>query len=142
MNSHLTAFNCHFTGISAVIVQPHNNNINPTATNRVRVGRQNESIRRYMCPVGFFRLKRYCYYLSGGTAPWREAYFHCKDRNATLAILDRNGKDRMLRKYLSSDQFSKSFKKSLKKIKNVKYILLNFSVQHSRELRIASNCPE
>ncbi|KOX75747.1 hypothetical protein WN51_12074 [Melipona quadrifasciata] len=91
--------------ISAVIVQPRNNNINPTAASRVRVGRQNESIRRYMCPVGFFRLKRYCYYLSGGTAPWREAYFHCRDRNATLAILDRNGKDRMLRKYLSSDQF-------------------------------------
>ncbi|CAD1469709.1 unnamed protein product [Heterotrigona itama] len=107
VNSHLTPFNYHFTGISAVIVQPHNNNINPTATHRVRVGRQNESIRRYMCPVGFFRLKRYCYYLSGGTAPWREAYFHCKDRNATLAILDRNGKDRMLRKYLSSDQFTK-----------------------------------
>ncbi|XP_050485275.1 uncharacterized protein LOC126870998 isoform X1 [Bombus huntii] len=95
------------TCISAVVAQPYNNSINPAATNRLRIGRQNEIIRRYMCPIGFFRLKRYCYYLSGGTAPWREAYFHCKDRNATLAILDRNGKDRMLRKYLSSDQFTK-----------------------------------
>jgi len=51
-------------------------------------------------------LKRFCYYLSAGTASWRDAYFHCKDRNATLAILDRNGKDRMLRKYLMGDQFS------------------------------------
>ncbi|XP_017762859.1 PREDICTED: uncharacterized protein LOC108552708 [Eufriesea mexicana] len=94
-------------GISAVVVQPYNDRINPTATNKPRLGRQNGGIKRYACPIGFFRLKRYCYYLSGGTAPWREAHFHCKDRNATLAILDRNGKDRMLRKYLSSDQFTK-----------------------------------
>lgn len=94
-------------GISAVVVQPYNITVSPTVENRRRIGRQNENVRRYACPIGFFRLKRYCYYLSGGTAPWRDAYFHCKDRNATLAILDRNGKDRMLRKYLMSDQFTK-----------------------------------
>ncbi|XP_034190731.1 uncharacterized protein LOC117609013 [Osmia lignaria lignaria] len=93
-------------GMSAVVVQSYNVSINHTVENRRRIGRQNENIRRYACPIGFFRLKRYCYYLSGGTAPWRDAYFHCKDRNATLAILDRNGKDRMLRKYLMSDQFT------------------------------------
>ncbi|KOC64204.1 hypothetical protein WH47_12506, partial [Habropoda laboriosa] len=91
-------------GISAVVVQPYNSSTYPVAGNRLTIGRP---IKRYACPIGFFRLKRYCYYLSGGTAPWREAYFHCKDRNATLAILDRNGKDRMLRKYLSSEQFTK-----------------------------------
>ncbi|XP_026668682.1 perlucin-like, partial [Ceratina calcarata] len=96
-----------FTGISAAVAHPYNVSINPAVTSRSRIGRQNEAVKRYACPIGFFRLKRYCYYLSGGTAPWREAYFHCKDRNATLAILDRNGKDRMLRKYLSSDQFTK-----------------------------------
>ncbi|XP_076754491.1 uncharacterized protein LOC143425510 [Xylocopa sonorina] len=94
-------------GISAMVVQPFNISSNSEAANRPRIGRRNGPIKRYACPVGFFRLKRYCYYLSGGMAPWREAYFHCKDRNATLAVLDRNGKDRMLRKYLSSDQFTK-----------------------------------
>ncbi|KAI4501593.1 hypothetical protein M0802_003470 [Mischocyttarus mexicanus] len=69
--------------------------------------KQHQRIKRFACPIGFFRLKRFCYYLSAGTAPWREAYFHCKDRNATLAVLDRNGKDRMLRKYLMGDQFTK-----------------------------------
>ncbi|KAG6795849.1 hypothetical protein HZU73_08970 [Apis mellifera caucasica] len=88
-------------------VQSHNINFDETAASRPRINRQNNGIKRYACPIGFFRLKRYCYYLSGGTAPWREAYFHCKDRNATLAILDRNGKDRMLRKYLWNDQFTK-----------------------------------
>ncbi|CAK9798477.1 hypothetical protein ANTPLA_LOCUS1598 [Anthophora plagiata] len=91
-------------GISAVVVQPYNVSINPIAEDKRKI---NRPIRRYACPIGFFRLKRYCYYLSGGMAPWREAYFHCKDRNATLAILDRKGKDRMLRKYLSNEQFNK-----------------------------------
>ncbi|XP_043804297.1 uncharacterized protein LOC122721093 isoform X2 [Apis laboriosa] len=94
-----------YVGIFAV--QTHNINFDETAASRPRIGRQNNGIKRYACPIGFFRLNRYCYYLSGGTAPWREAYFHCKDRNATLAILDRNGKDRMLRKYLWNDQFTK-----------------------------------
>ncbi|EZA58059.1 hypothetical protein DMN91_006303 [Ooceraea biroi] len=81
--------------------------VNPLMTNQSTEMRQREPVRRFACPVGFFRLKRFCYYLSAGTAPWRDAYFHCKDRNATLAILDRNGKDRMLRKYLMGDQFTK-----------------------------------
>ncbi|XP_012347147.1 uncharacterized protein LOC105736564 isoform X1 [Apis florea] len=96
-----------FCAAGIFAVQSHNISFNETAANRPRIGRQNNGIKRYACPIGFFRLKRYCYYLSGGTAPWREAYFHCKDRNATLAILDRNGKDRMLRKYLWNDQFTK-----------------------------------
>lgn len=87
---------------SAVLESP---NFSPL-TNQSRTLRQHEPVRRFACPVGFFRLKRFCYYLSAGTAPWRDAYFHCKDRNATLAILDRNGKDKMLRKYLMGDQFS------------------------------------
>lgn len=80
--------------------------VNPLTANRSTEVRQHEPVRRFACPVGFFRLKRFCYYLSAGTAQWRDAYFHCKDRNATLAILDRNGKDRMLRRYLMGDQFS------------------------------------
>ncbi|XP_066589206.1 uncharacterized protein [Prorops nasuta] len=105
------------TVISSALVEPQSFSINPPTAERIsssssnsrpRNGRQNESaVRRFACPVGFFRLKRFCYYLSGGTAPWREAYFHCKDRNSTLAILDRNGKDRMLRKYLMGEQFTK-----------------------------------
>ena len=66
-----------------------------------------QGIRRFACPVGFFRLKRFCYYLSGGTAPWWEAHYRCKDRNATLSVLDRHRKDKMLRKYLMGEQFSK-----------------------------------
>lgn len=80
--------------------------VNPLIANQSTGMRVHEPVRRFACPVGFFRLKRFCYYLSAGTAPWRDAYFHCKDRNATLAILDRNGKDKMLRKYLMGDQFS------------------------------------
>jgi len=94
-------------GLSSAVLQPPNFGISPL-TNQSITLRQHEPVRRFACPVGFFRLKRFCYYLSAGTAPWREAYFHCKDRNATLAILDRNGKDKMLRKYLMGDQFSKS----------------------------------
>ncbi|XP_051154087.1 uncharacterized protein LOC127277222 [Leptopilina boulardi] len=64
-----------------------------------------QGIRRFACPVGFFRLKRFCYYLSAGKSPWNEAHYHCKDRNATLSILDRYGKDKMLRKHLMGEQF-------------------------------------
>lgn len=92
-------------GLSSAILEPSNFDISPL-TNQSTTLRQYEPVRRFACPVGFFRLKRFCYYLSAGTAPWREAYFHCKDRNATLAILDRNGKDKMLRKYLMGEQFS------------------------------------
>ncbi|XP_076163859.1 uncharacterized protein LOC143144877 [Ptiloglossa arizonensis] len=95
------------TGISAAVVQPYNVSISSPVANQQRIGRQNEVVKRFACPIGFFRLKRYCYYLSAGTAHWRDAHFHCKERNATLAILDRNGKDRMLRKYLMGDQFTK-----------------------------------
>lgn len=95
------------TGISAYVAVPYNVSINQPVTNRLGITRQNRPVRRFACPIGFFRLKRYCYYLSAGTAPWRDAHFHCKDRNATLAILDRSGKDRMLRKYLMGDQFTK-----------------------------------
>ncbi|XP_054014759.1 uncharacterized protein LOC128895841 [Hylaeus anthracinus] len=95
------------TGVSAAAVQPYNVSISSPVANQPGNGRQKEPIRRFACPIGFFRLKRYCYYLSGGTAPWRDAHFHCKDRNATLAVLDRNGKDRTLRKYLMGDQFTK-----------------------------------
>ncbi|KYQ58609.1 C-type lectin domain family 10 member A [Trachymyrmex zeteki] len=93
-------------GLSSAVLEAPNFDISPL-TNQSITLRQHESVRRFACPVGFFRLKRFCYYLSAGTAPWREAYFHCKDRNATLAILDRNGKDKMLRKYLMGDQFTK-----------------------------------
>ncbi|KAK2581258.1 hypothetical protein KPH14_008048 [Odynerus spinipes] len=97
------------TGISSALVDPQSFGITiPPKNEEGRANRQqHDPIRRFACPVGFFRLKRFCYYLSAGTAPWREAYFHCKDRNATLAVLDRNGKDRMLRKYLMGDQFTK-----------------------------------
>lgn len=94
------------SGISSTLVDPHSFGITIPPKNQGKTDRQHETIRRFACPIGFFRLKRFCYYLSAGTAPWREAYFHCKDRNATLAVLDRNGKDRMLRKYLMGDQFS------------------------------------
>lgn len=94
------------SGISSTLVDPHSFGITIPPKNQGKTDRQHEPIRRFACPIGFFRLKRFCYYLSAGTAPWREAYFHCKDRNATLAVLDRNGKDRMLRKYLMGDQFS------------------------------------
>lgn len=93
-----------FLGLSSAVLEPPNFAIN-SFTNQSIV-QQHEPVRRFACPVGFFRLKRFCYYLSGGTAQWRDANFHCKDRNATLAILDRNGKDKMLRKYLMGDQFS------------------------------------
>ncbi|KZC03771.1 Early activation antigen CD69, partial [Dufourea novaeangliae] len=97
----------HLPGISALVVQPYNVSINPPVVNHPGIYRQNERIKRFACPIGFVRLKRFCYYLSAGTAPWRDAHFHCKDRNATLAVLDKNGKDRMLRKYLMGDQFTK-----------------------------------
>ncbi|CAL1688079.1 unnamed protein product [Lasius platythorax] len=96
-----------FAGLSSAVSDLSNFGVNSLTTNQSRTVRQHESVKRFACPVGFFRLKRFCYYLSAGTAPWRDAYFHCKDRNATLAILDRNGKDRMLRKYLMGDQFTK-----------------------------------
>lgn len=102
--SYLISF--FFLGLSSAVLEPPNFGISPLTNQSVTL-RQHEPVRRFACPVGFFRLKRFCYYLSAGTAPWREAYFHCKDRNATLAILDRNGKDNMLRKYLMGDQFSK-----------------------------------
>ncbi|XP_014602499.1 PREDICTED: uncharacterized protein LOC106786033 [Polistes canadensis] len=95
------------TGISSTLVDPHSFGITIPPKSQDKPNRQHERIKRFACPIGFFRLKRFCYYLSAGTAPWREAYFHCKDRNATLAVLDRNGKDRMLRKYLMGDQFTK-----------------------------------
>ncbi|XP_012288374.1 uncharacterized protein LOC105704065 [Orussus abietinus] len=94
-------------GIASAVVEPQSFSVNPPPRHRGRNGRGNEGIRRFACPVGFFRLRRNCYYLSAGTAPWREAHFHCKDRNATLAVLDKGGKDRILRKYLMGDQFTK-----------------------------------
>lgn len=103
--SHLISLSLSLLGLSSAILEPSNFDISPL-TNQSTTLRQYEPVRRFACPVGFFRLKRFCYYLSAGTAPWREAYFHCKDRNATLAILDRNGKDKMLRKYLMGEQFS------------------------------------
>ncbi|XP_020296203.1 uncharacterized protein LOC109861098 [Pseudomyrmex gracilis] len=96
-----------FAGLSTAVWDSQNFGANSRARNQSTAVRQHEPVRRFACPVGFFRLKRFCYYLSAGTAPWREAYFHCKDRNATLAILDRNGKDKILRKYLMGEQFTK-----------------------------------
>lgn len=95
------------TGISSLQVQPHSISVNSPIERHSRVGAQNRVVRRFACPIGFFRLKGFCYYLSAGTAPWREAHFHCKDRNATLTMLNKRGKDRMLRKYLMGDQFTK-----------------------------------
>jgi hypothetical protein len=77
----------------------------------------NDGIRRFECPAGFFRLRRNCYYLSGGTAPWREAHFQCTARNSTLAVLNRYGKDKILRKYLMGDQFRKSLRSSAVKLR-------------------------
>ncbi|XP_032674772.1 uncharacterized protein LOC116845786 isoform X2 [Odontomachus brunneus] len=94
-------------GLSSAALNSPDHHVSSLANNQSVTVRQNESVRRFACPIGFFRLKRFCYYLSAGTAPWREAHFHCKDRNATLAILDRNGKDRMLRRYLMGEQFTK-----------------------------------
>lgn len=94
-------------GLSSAILEPPSYGVSSSPTNQSTMVRQYEPVRRFACPVGFFRLKRFCYYLSAGTAPWRDAYFHCKDRNATLAILDRSGKDRILRKYLMGEQFTK-----------------------------------
>ncbi|KAK0180104.1 hypothetical protein PV327_005779 [Microctonus hyperodae] len=97
------------TGLSfGNVVDSHINSVNAPINNYEKNVKDTFGpIRRFACPVGFFRLKRNCYYLSAGVAPWREAYFHCKDRNATLAVLDKNGKDRILRKYLMGDQFTK-----------------------------------
>ncbi|XP_014467827.1 PREDICTED: uncharacterized protein LOC106740877 isoform X2 [Dinoponera quadriceps] len=94
-------------GLSSAVLNPPDHRVSSSTNNQSVTVRQNEPVRRFACPIGFFRLKRFCYYLSAGTAPWREAHFHCKDRNATLAILDRNGKDRMLRRYLMGEQFTK-----------------------------------
>lgn len=99
-----------FPGLSSAALNSPNHRVSSSANNQSVTVRQNEPVRRFACPIGFFRLKRFCYYLSAGTAPWREAHFHCKDRNATLAILDRNGKDRMLRRYLMGDQFSEYYR--------------------------------
>ncbi|KAH0563896.1 uncharacterized protein LOC123272390 [Cotesia glomerata] len=98
------------TGLSSSssAVGPQSVSINLPENNHVKNEVKKElSVRRFACPIGFFRLKRNCYYLSAGMAPWREAHFHCKDRNSTLAILDRKGKNRILRKYLMGDQFTK-----------------------------------
>lgn len=95
-----------FLGLSSAALNSPDHRVSSVTNNQSVMVRQNEPVRRFACPIGFFRLKRFCYYLSAGTAVWREAHFHCKDRNATLAILDRNGKERMLRKYLMGDQFS------------------------------------
>lgn len=96
-----------YLGIYTASIEPQSISINSVVTNQPRPNRQNNYLRRFACPVGFFRLKRYCYYLSAGMDTWREAHFNCKDRNATLAVLDKRGKDRVLRKYLMGDQFSK-----------------------------------
>ncbi|XP_015601875.1 uncharacterized protein LOC107270928 [Cephus cinctus] len=96
----------YVTGISAALVEPQSISVNSPIRNEVGRGRESDRIRRYACPIGFFRINRQCYYLSGGKAPWREAYFHCKDRNATLAVLNRS-KDRTLRNYLLGDRFTK-----------------------------------
>lgn len=79
----------------------------PSSSDQGKDGKEFDGVRRFACPVGFFRLKRNCYYLSAGVAQWRDAYYHCRDRNSSLAVLDKNGKDRLLRKYLMGDQFSK-----------------------------------
>lgn len=99
-----------FSGLSSAALNSPDHRVSSSTNNQSVTVRQNESVRRFACPIGFFRLKRFCYYLSAGTAPWREAHFHCKDRNATLAILDRNGKDRMLRRYLMGEQFSEYYR--------------------------------
>ncbi|CAG5097083.1 Similar to Perlucin (Haliotis laevigata) [Cotesia congregata] len=94
--------------LSSSAVGPQSVSINLPENNHVKNEVKKElSVRRFACPIGFFRLKRNCYYLSAGMAPWREAHFHCKDRNSTLAILDKKGKNRILRKYLMGDQFTK-----------------------------------
>ncbi|XP_063984050.1 uncharacterized protein Rgn [Diachasmimorpha longicaudata] len=96
------------TGLSAgILVEAQPNSINLPSGNHEKNDKDFTGIRRFACPVGFFRLKRNCYYLSAGVAPWRDAYFHCKDRNSTLAELDKNGKDRILRKYLMGEQFTR-----------------------------------
>ncbi|KAL7299447.1 hypothetical protein TKK_0007690 [Trichogramma kaykai] len=67
----------------------------------------NQRANNNKCPAGFFRLRRFCYYLSAGLAQWREAYFQCKARNASLAKLDLRVKDRLLREYLMDERFRK-----------------------------------
>lgn len=89
------------TGTTSLLVEQSNDGLTRRENERSR------NIRRFACPVGFFRLKGFCYYLSGGPAPWGDAFFHCKDRNATLAVLDKPGRDRILRNYLTGDQFTK-----------------------------------
>ncbi|XP_011300273.1 uncharacterized protein [Fopius arisanus] len=96
------------TGITAgILVEAQTDSINLPPGNGRNNEKEFQGIRRFACPVGFFRLKRNCYYLSAGVAQWRDAYFHCKDRNSTLAELDKNGKDRTLRKYLIGEQFTR-----------------------------------
>lgn len=103
----ISQFN-YVAGITLAQNEPRSFNVIPGPRNLIEDDREYEQgIRRFACPVGFFRLKRFCYYLSGGKAPWWEAHWHCKDRNATLSVLDRNGKDKLLRKYLMGEQFSK-----------------------------------
>lgn len=96
------------TGIALAQHEPRSSNAIPRPRNLEEDdGEYEPGIRRFACPVGFFRLKRFCYYLSGGKAQWHQAHFHCKDRNATLSVLDRYGKDKMLRKHLMGEQFTK-----------------------------------
>ncbi|XP_044007321.1 uncharacterized protein LOC122851877 isoform X2 [Aphidius gifuensis] len=83
------------------------NNIYSPSINREKDGQDFDGIRRFACPYGFFRLKRNCYHLSAKIARWIDAYHDCRDKNSTLAVLDKKGKDRQLRKYLMSEQFTK-----------------------------------
>ncbi|XP_014204052.1 uncharacterized protein LOC106636231 [Copidosoma floridanum] len=92
-------------GIRASPAEPRSFNADTSLQQQVPEDGTADVPRRFACPTGFFRLRRNCYYLSAGTAAWREAYFQCTARNATLAVLNRNGKDRILRNYLMGDQF-------------------------------------
>lgn len=83
------------------------NNIYSPSINREKDGQDFDGIRRFACPYGFFRLKGNCYHLSAKIAKWKDAYYDCRHKNSTLAVLDKKGKDRQLRKYLMSEQFSK-----------------------------------
>lgn len=122
----------------SIAVEPQSISVHPPPNiHHVKNGRAEfEGVRRFACPVGFFRLKRNCYYLSAGVAPWRDAYFHCRDRNATLAVLDKHPKDRILRKYLMGDQFSKFFNMLItKKKKNIRGRLKNNRLRNAIKIK-------
>ncbi|XP_012258693.2 uncharacterized protein LOC105687537 [Athalia rosae] len=89
----ILAYNAPQSVIAPEVTPPKNHSRNERPNRRPLV-----------CPEGFVRLNRNCFYFSAGTANWLDAHFHCKDRNSTLATLTKKHMDRKLRNFLQGPQ--------------------------------------